>query len=76
MSDPTEAPAERHGERSMTKAEFERYCNEHVKLSGNDGWGSGSGPRTRGWGTWVRNADRDYFDEMYRQYLNDGKLPS
>lgn len=60
----------------MSKVEFERYCNEHVRPVGNDGWGRGSGPRTNGWGTWVRRADPDQFNEAYRLYVKEGLLPS
>lgn len=62
--------------RLMNKQEFEQYCNENVSAGGNDGWGSGSGPKSRPWGNWVRSADRDYFNEMYRQYREEGTLPS
>jgi len=60
----------------MSKQEFEAYCNKHVQACGNDGWGKGSGPKTSLWGTWCRRADREYFNEMYRQYTETGVLPS
>jgi hypothetical protein len=60
----------------MSKKQFELYLNEHIRPTGNDGWGSGSGPRSRPYGTWFRNADRDAFNESYRLYLEEGQLPS
>jgi hypothetical protein len=53
----------------MNKKQFEEHLNETVKPVGNDGWGNGSGPRSRPYGTWLRNADRDQFNWEYEKFL-------
>lgn len=51
----------------MTKQAFERHLNEVVgpEHGGNNGWGNGSGARTRPYGTWLRAADKEQFDDLH-----------